>query len=44
MQLPAHGRSKDEVMAALVAKRSKDARWQDGRTFGMVFDGGSSVS
>ena len=35
--------SKDEVMAALLGKRAGDARWQDGRTFGMVFDGGGSV-
>jgi glutamate/tyrosine decarboxylase-like PLP-dependent enzyme len=32
-----------EVVAALQAKRSRDARWQDGRTFGMVYDGGSDV-
>ena len=30
-------------MADLLAKRANDARWQDGRTFGMVFDGGPSV-
>jgi sphinganine-1-phosphate aldolase len=35
--------SKDEVVAALDAKRTHDARWQDGRTFGMVYDGGASV-
>src|SRR3954451_15013484 len=35
--------SKDEVMAALLAKRAGDARWQDGKTFGMVYDGGHSV-
>jgi glutamate/tyrosine decarboxylase-like PLP-dependent enzyme len=35
--------SKDDVLAALVAKRAGDARWQDGRTFGMVYDGGPSV-
>jgi sphinganine-1-phosphate aldolase len=35
--------SKDEVLAALDAKRTHDARWQDGRTFGMVYDGGPSV-
>jgi sphinganine-1-phosphate aldolase len=43
VKLPEHGRSKDDVMAALLAKRSNDARWQDGRTFGMVYDGGPSV-
>ena len=30
-------------MGALLAKRVNDARWQDGKTFGMVYDGGSSV-
>jgi len=40
---PAHGMSKDEIAAALAAKRRDDVRWQDGRTFGMVFDGGESV-
>ena len=30
-------------MADLLAKRAKDARWQDGRTFGMVYDGGHDV-
>jgi glutamate/tyrosine decarboxylase-like PLP-dependent enzyme len=33
----------DEVVAALTAKRADDARWQDGRTFGMVYDGGPEV-
>jgi sphinganine-1-phosphate aldolase len=43
MSLPEHGMSKDEIVAALAAKREQDARWQDGRTFGMVFDGGQEV-
>lgn len=43
MALPQHGMSKDEVLAALAAKRGRDARWQDGRTFGLVYDGGPSV-
>ncbi len=38
-----HGKSKDELLETLTAKRSRDARWQDGRTFGMVYDGGPSV-
>jgi glutamate/tyrosine decarboxylase-like PLP-dependent enzyme len=43
MTLPEHGLSKDEIVAALAAKRASDARWQDGRTFGMVYDGGHGV-
>src|SRR3954453_9147320 len=33
----------DEILATLTAKRARDARWQEGRTFGMVFDGGADV-
>jgi glutamate/tyrosine decarboxylase-like PLP-dependent enzyme len=43
MALPRHGLSKDEIVEALAAKRARDARWADGRTFGMVYDGGESV-
>src|SRR4051794_18832261 len=43
MTLPAHGLTADEVIEALTAKRARDARWQDGRTFGMVYDGGPEV-
>jgi glutamate/tyrosine decarboxylase-like PLP-dependent enzyme len=43
MSLPQTGMSKDEIVEALRAKRVHDARWQDGRTFGMVFDGGAGV-
>lgn len=32
--------SKDEVVAALAATRADDVRWQEGRTFGMVYDAG----
>src|SRR5436309_627093 len=41
--LPEHGATKDEILAELTRKRARDARWQDGRTFGMVYDGGASV-
>lgn len=37
------GRNVGDVIAELRAKRVNDARWQDGRTFGMVYDGGPSV-
>ncbi len=37
------GRAVDEVIADLEAKRSDDVRWEDGRAFGMVYDGGPEV-
>ena len=37
------GRSVDEVIAELSAKRADDVRWEDGRAFGMVYDGGPGV-
>ncbi len=43
MPLPEHGLTDDEILETLRAKRARDARWQDGRTFGMVFDGGPDV-
>ncbi len=43
MEMPQHGRNVDDVIADLTAKRGGDARWQDGRTFGLVFDGGPGV-
>jgi sphinganine-1-phosphate aldolase len=38
-----HGRQVDDVIAELVALRADDVRWKDGRTFGLVYDGGPSV-
>ncbi len=43
MPLPDKGLSKDEILATLDAKRAGDVRWQEGRTFGMVFDGGEEL-
>jgi sphinganine-1-phosphate aldolase len=43
MPLPEQGMSKDEVVETLRAKRTRDARWQDGKTFGLVYDGGHDV-
>ncbi len=37
------GQSADDVIEALVAKRDRDVRWEDGRAFGMVYDGGPEV-
>ncbi len=37
------GRPVDDVIADLEAMRSDDVRWADGRTFGLVFDGGPRV-
>ncbi len=37
------GRPVDDVIADLVAKRTDDVRWEDGRTFGMIYDGGPGV-
>ena len=42
-QLPQTGRPVDDVIADLVEKRSGDVRWEDGRTFGMIYDGGPGV-
>ncbi len=38
--LPSQGMTRDEIVAALTAKRAGDVRWQEGRTFGMVYDAG----
>ena len=43
MELPEHGSSVDAVIDELGAKRKRDMRWQDGKMFGLVFDGGPGV-
>lgn len=40
MPLPQTGISKDDIISTLAGMRTRDARWQDGRTFGMVYDAG----
>ena len=42
-ELQRSGRSADDVIAELESKRAHDVRWQDGRAFGMIYDGGSGV-
>ena len=37
------GKSADDIIDALVAKRDRDVRWEEGRAFGMVYDGGPGV-
>jgi glutamate/tyrosine decarboxylase-like PLP-dependent enzyme len=43
MDLERTGRPVSDVIADLAAKRANDVRWADGRTFGMVYDGGPTV-
>jgi sphinganine-1-phosphate aldolase len=43
MPLNQHGRPVADVMAELAAKRPNDVKWWEGRSFGMVYDGGPSV-
>ena len=43
MPLPDTGWSRDEILDTLTALRTDDARWQDGKTFGMVYDGGADL-
>lgn len=38
--LPQSGMNQSEIIDALCAMRTDDVRWQDGRTFGMVYDAG----
>ncbi|MGH1490257.1 MAG: pyridoxal phosphate-dependent decarboxylase family protein [Acidimicrobiales bacterium] len=37
------GRPVDDVIDELGAKRADDVKWEDGRAFGMVYDGGPEV-
>jgi glutamate/tyrosine decarboxylase-like PLP-dependent enzyme len=37
------GRPVDEVIAELASRRTDDVAWAQGRTFGLVFDGGPTV-
>jgi sphinganine-1-phosphate aldolase len=41
--LPESGWSREEIVDTLTALRGDDARWQDGKTFGMVYDGGPEL-
>ena len=41
--LQQQGRAVDEVIGELGDKRRNDVKWADGRTFGMVYNGGPTV-
>jgi glutamate/tyrosine decarboxylase-like PLP-dependent enzyme len=41
--LQPQSRPVDDVIADLRAKRVDDVRWEEGRTFGMIYDGGPGV-
>jgi sphinganine-1-phosphate aldolase len=43
MAFPEHGRSVDDVIADLEAKRVGDVKWREGRAFGMIYNGGPTV-
>lgn len=43
MAFPGSGRPIEDVITDLAQKRERDARWQDGKTFGMVYSGGPSA-
>lgn len=42
-QLPATGQSPADILAAMQSFRADDARWQDGKTFSLVFDPGEEA-
>ncbi len=42
-RFPTAGLDADAIRAELVARRDHDVRWDEGRTFGLVFDGGEEV-
>lgn len=43
MEFSQTGSVAEDVISELVAKRAGDANWREGRTFGLVFNGGESV-
>ena len=43
MVLPNEGLAADDVIDELSLRRERDVRWAEGRTFGLVYDGGPAV-
>lgn len=44
MKIPAHGRSRADVLGTLDAYRAHDLDWRDGRTFAYVYDAGEEAN
>jgi len=40
MNIPAHGRTDDDILADLRAKSATDTKWRDGRVFSLVYHAG----
>ena len=43
MKIPAHGKSKDQIKAALEAFAGRDLPWREGKTLAYIYDGGPDV-
>jgi glutamate/tyrosine decarboxylase-like PLP-dependent enzyme len=43
MKIPAHGKSKDQIKAALEAFSGRDLPWREGKTLAYIYDGGPDV-
>src|SRR3989304_923732 len=43
-QLPAQGRSRQDLLATMQALRQKDIKWQEGKAFSLVFYAGDDVT
>ena len=44
IQLPAKGRPKQDILAAMEAFRQKDVKWREGKVFSLVFYAGDEVT
>lgn len=43
MQIPQKGQTKDEILAALTERKSKDFNWKNGRIFTAIYDAGDEA-
>ena len=44
IQLPVHGKSREDILSELDAARQHDVRWQDGKAFSLVYRVDDEVS